>query len=846
MVNNLMSSKGGVMTRITVLLLAVLGILSMSAGSVVAQTAGLTVTLNAGFAGRFRDNTLTPLLVTVENNGDNFEGRVLIRPERSRGVTYTVESPISIAQGARQSFTLYVALRSFAESVRVELLTDDGLIAAEALAPVTAIVPRERLIVRVTDAGNISPDISGGGLLPVSMLQSDWTLAQLPDLMVGLDAVDVLMLHAVDTGRLTPDQRTALDRWVDSGGHLIITGGAGWQATAQGLESMLPVTVTSSIVSEDFTELAALAGFAEAPERSQAVVADASVIDGAQVLAATEDGVPLVTRKARSLGVVDYLSFDPTGAPFNRWDGMAGLWVTLLTSRDARPGWSLGLVNPAQAYGAIEILPGVNAVPEVLAMIGFLALYIVIIGPLNYLVLSLIRKRELAWITIPLLIGGFTAAAWAIGFNLRGDEIVLSRLAVVESYQSSDEARVRQMVGLLAPRRSTYSMSVDEGQTLRPLLRPVQSGFFGSTASPVRVVESERFTADDFAVDASFMAGFQVDAFVARPDIEASFTVVEGGEDSEILRGSIRNGTDTVLRDVALLARGGVLLLEGEIAPGAVRTVNVTLNLDPEQPVPASWVEMSTGFVTPAQTRFVTRGRSSTYGPDNTAKSLFDSSTYRSQYFYGQPIFDTGLDQASLRRLIFLSTFMIEQFNAPSRGSSVTVLAWSEDSPLEQDLGDNASRSVNTTLYLIEAATERVASSGTQVRVRPEEFTWLTIRDEGGTESTPNGITYFNEGLLEFRYIPPSDKRLEMVDELTILINRSTVPLSVLGVGIFDWDAGEYVIVELTGERTIIENPARFIGPMNAVQLRLERTVASGTLSIARFGVEQAGSAGSS
>ena len=48
-----------------------------------------------------------------------------------------------------------------------------------------------------------------------------------------------------------------------------------------------------------------------------------------------------------------------------------------------------------------------------------------LIGPLNYALLAKLGKPGWGWLTIPLIIIGFTLIAWTVGFNLRGAEVIV-------------------------------------------------------------------------------------------------------------------------------------------------------------------------------------------------------------------------------------------------------------------------------------------------------------------------------------------------------------------------------------------------------------------------------------
>jgi hypothetical protein len=808
-----------------------------------AQSGIVTLNINVGFGGRFRDNMWTPVQIKLQNSGAPFSGTLIIRPERTRGLTNPVSTPVDLARDAVQTFTLYVSLRSFAETMRVELLTSDGLIAAEAEARVTVILPRERLYVRISDTLSSSIDLSSAVSAGQVVTQANIGASDIPDRAIGLEAVDVLILSDTDTSSLSLNQFISLREWVTSGGHLITTGGANYQATAAGLQDLLPLKPDASITSEDFGGLTVLSGAGYAIEENtvSSIIATGVLQNGARVLAQDTDDNPLVARRLLGAGVIDYLTFDPLAAPFNSWSGQSGFWLSLISTREPRPSWASGFVNIAQGYPAIEILPGVTVLPEATAMAVFLVLYIFLIGPINYLVLSRIGRRELAWVTIPALILVFTVAAWVTGFNLRGEEVILSRLSVVESWSDSSESRVRQLIGLLAPRRANYNFALEDGRALRPLLR-ASTGFLSNSPNTVQIVQDDAFRAVNFPVDASFMAGFVTEGRGEIASIDGALTVLEG-RTGEQWRGSIQSNLPIPLTDAVLLSRHGVYRLNSPFEAGELRVIEADIPYRVDARSHAAPLQYATGFAVPAQARYTVRGRTEVFGPEMTIRDIVGDNQFSTAIYYGLAgaYLDQTLDQVQTRRQLFLSNFMLDQFAANGRGDSIYLVGWTDVAPTTEQIAGAGWQTVDTTLYITELSVTRQPASGRLTTVRSDEFTWLTVSDEGATGSTPNNIQYYTDGALSYRFTPVPDKHLAEVRGLTLVIEETNVSFSNVEIGLYDWRSGEYVIVELDGARTNIPRPERFIGPMNTVQVEIKRLASSGSLAISRLGIEQTG-----
>src|SRR5664279_873866 len=212
---------------------------------VYAQSSAITLTVDAGFGGHFRDSDWTPILIHAANDGDNVSGRLVVRPETSgSGILNTYGTPITLPRGARQTAFLYITSRSFTTQIRVELISDSGIVLAQKEADVSAIQPGDRMNVVITDSPVGAVDLTGVHASSSSGYQADWKISALPD--QALDSVDLIMFSDVDTGTLSSNQKQALSDWVTRGGHLIVTGGQNWQATAAGLADLLPITPDSS------------------------------------------------------------------------------------------------------------------------------------------------------------------------------------------------------------------------------------------------------------------------------------------------------------------------------------------------------------------------------------------------------------------------------------------------------------------------------------------------------------------------------------------------------------------------------------------------------------------------
>jgi hypothetical protein len=808
----------------------------------------INLTVNSvGYDGLFRENYWFPLRIEVNNNGDDVVGRVVVRPETSgNAFTNTWSVPIDLPAGSRKAVFLYLTARSFANQVRVELIDNGGTVVAAQPATMRSVTSQDQIYVVITQSTAGSVDMSGAHVGGHNAFQGNWLIDNIPDQVMALNAVDMLVFSDTDTAALTSGQQQAIEDWVVQGGHLLVTGGANWRATATGLSDLLPITPGDSTTVADLNTLALLANDRTANLRGETIIATGELKPDAQVIASTTDGIPLVARHYLGLGTIDYLAVDPVAQVLRNWPALSEMWFTLASSVNPRPGWTQGYTNVDRAVNSAEILPGFNLLPDVLPLCGFLAVYVALIGPLNYVVLNRINRREYAWVTIPIFIITFSVLAWVVGFNLRGNIATLSRLAVVQSWPDSERAQVDGLVGLLSPRRSIYTLAVPQGGFLRPLARSIQTNpFANNIQAATDIRQTDTFQAENFSVDASFIATFDTTAMIDKPAISGQVSVSSGSiPGQQVLRGLVRNESEQTLSDPVILARGVVLRLGEPLKPGDVQTFDLTLSNENEPPAPSP-LERGGDFGVPRLSfqRFSQDSRAN----EQTVMDILGDELYDIRGYVTAP--GSATEQQDIRRRqLFLSAFNNDSYLSTARGDRVYLAGWSDVMPLITELTGANWESVDTTLHIIELAVESTIPRG-NVLISPDRFTWVARERTGLTTDIAPVNTVLQPGdEAIFRFTPIRGAVLADVRELKLRMDSSGAVRADVPLELWNWEAGEWTPIEMrnaenqsTVSEFSIRDPQQYLGPQNAVEVRITANESGGYLRIGRLTVEQEG-----
>ncbi|HEY73009.1 MAG TPA: hypothetical protein G4N99_07025 [Thermoflexia bacterium] len=527
------------MKRIAWIIFTLLVSLTWIRAPAVAQDAGPTMSATAGFDGYCHTNAWCPVYIILSNEGADVEGELRVTGSANNPSVYGRQ--VVLPAHSRKGYFLHLPSANAAPYLAVQLLSGDELLASQRVA-VSWLDERSRLYgVAGSDpsALNFLSDVAPAGeRAAVAHLD----LERLPPDALGWEGLDVLILNDVDTTALNDERLLALETWVAHGGHLIVGGGAGAARTAAGVADLLPVMV-GGVRAVD--SLWALGDGGVSLAAGPYAVAEAVLRDGKVII--EQEGLILLARRDYGAGAVDFVAFDAGLNPFTRWDDNVRLWESIvgMGTVGAR---GLAVRNVYQARDAINAIPGLE-LPSMLQILAFMLVYTLLIGPVNYVILRKLDRRELAWLTIPVLIAGFTGCAYLTGFQMRGSAAIVHRLAVVYVPPGAEVGRVTQVVGIFSPRRTNYDVWVT-GAAVREI---DSDPYSGPTGRPLRVLEeADGVTVSDLRVDVGDIQSFIAAGYASAPPIESELRLVNDAVNGLRLEGSVRNG-DIPLEDAVLI-----------------------------------------------------------------------------------------------------------------------------------------------------------------------------------------------------------------------------------------------------------------------------------------------------
>ncbi|MDQ5851664.1 MAG: hypothetical protein M3380_06225 [Chloroflexota bacterium] len=736
-------------------------LLSLTAVHVAAQQdTGATIEVAPFFGGSFKAGQWLPLRVTASNDGP--DRQALVRAGTGTGASY--DTPVELPRGARKALVVYVRPEGFARSVTVRLLEGERELARTDVK-VDGWSGSTEAIGLLASRPLVAPHPVGSRQIPVATLQ--FTLDDLPPRAEGLSSFAALVVDGVPLDGLSTAQATALDDWVRSGGQLVVGTGAD-PRTLQTLPDTLRIASHGAAAPQSVqdTVLAALGPDARITAVTLKAAAGAMAID------------PLAVQKEWGRGRVTVLAFSLSDPALQQLPRETELWRTLLRLRqfdpNVPPDISVEDMQAQQLTQALYNLPAL-ALPPLNVLAALLIIYIVLVGPVLYLLLRRLDRQAWAWVAIPALTVLFSAGTYGYGLRIRGNDVILNQISIVQP--ASDRARVRTYAGIFSPSARSYNVDIDGDALTRSLQfdpkiwggepgRPATKGQFLQGSSGVRNLEVAQWAMSTFAAQATLPFG----PITARMELG-----------DNVLRGVVRNGGAARLRDVALVQANRAVRI-GDLLPGTEKPVELPL--------------------------------------DNTGGMMGESLSMR--LFQGRWNPNAGPPPPELRLPIQIVDSLYS-YNPWARGAEPMLLGWLDTSPLTMRVSN--SRVLHQQLTLVEVPVELSYGAAVTFPRGWVRAQFETARPEQGTCMTQwgPGALLTSSVLTATLRLPPVAQQLD-VTKATIFTEIDGPPPDRVMIETYDWRAHEWTRQAETLGMLDLSDPARFIGNR---ELRVRLSIAA-------------------
>ncbi len=748
-------------------LVALLAAWGMLLTPVAAQHEDITLTAQPAFQGFFRPGTWVPVQVEAANNGVDQTAEIVVGTVDGPTYSTTVDLP----GGSRKGVTVYAYVPAPQRQLRVRLMVNgvEARAVTVRLQPVT-----EGVLVGVVGAQalRLPAQLTDG----IKVFSVPLTVAELPAESLGLSPLAALILTDLASEELTSAQQTALQEWVLRGGALIVNGGSG----AQRALAALPPTLVPATPGQPLPPLAEppVTPVELAPRR------DEQGRPAYPVPLPFSSGLTALAFAQRyGEGQTILLAFDLASPEVSGWSGWRDLWQTLLPPPAFLPlGMGFGpklaaTFSEENLASALSSLPSLD-LPSLTLLGWLLGCYIVIAGPVTYLVLRRLDRLAWGWVVVPALTVIFAVVAYIVGYGLRGGEVIINQITLVDAVEPS-VARERSFIGVFSPDQSAYRLQASEPTVLaRPIT--VQGPWSSELMASGRFRQG---TADgsvvaDLTIAQWSLQAVAIDRIVAAPGLEARVQV-----NGDAVQGDIVNRGNRSFNEVVLVY-GDMVGTLASLAPGE------------RQVIP---------LIRPS------------YAYDGIMLS---------NLIYGQQIDDLGRSGRSWPPELQLRTRILDAlygYGATSRGAQPMLLAWSFDQETILQVAERRASRQHLTLVRGFARLEMA----NDIKLNGQSFA-ATIEASSGMNSpcysgTILGVTPDLQPTT-IRYDVPRD--LYDLRPATLILNVRSDSFWAGQVELYDWTTASWttVLADAVAQATAIpiDHPERFLGPQAALRVRVQ------------------------
>ncbi len=580
--------------------------LKASAQSSISSPARPTFRVNAGFNSRYRDSNWVPVQVSLSNNGADFSGFVSINvPAPSSGISkpssvLTYQQAISLPSGSQKQVTLYVPIsvgnQGSMQTITVDLLDANNQKVGSDVSTLRSIGPSDILVGILSDQPTGFSPLSTVPLADptASIITEQLNASTLPTMAEVLKNFNLIVLDNFTTSNLTKDQLTTLQNWVNQGGSLIVVGGPDWRRTLSPLPAgLLPVSVTGTATLPAKTPLLPIGsptkggpGQSTAPDAVQgAVTISTATPTASSTVALSSDAAPLLVQSKLGQGLLCYLAFDPTLAPVLNWSSAGALWQGLLLrtlgdqilvsgpSMGQTGSWRFTSSSNNSGFSGLlqSTLP--NMLPPTWLILVLLLGYVVVLGPVRFLLVRLLKKRDWSWRIALSVIVIFSALSYTLALQQKGTSIVSSSISVLQLGRpeaSGTTAHVTTYVGVYVPNQGDFQVNIPGANLVQTFTDQSAS----AQEHPATILSAGQET------DVKLQG---VDIWTLRTLVAKHDRRLKGGitshlvlQDNSTLRGTVTNTLPYALNNIYVLMSNHFKSL-GSMAAGETKAVSLSL-----------------------------------------------------------------------------------------------------------------------------------------------------------------------------------------------------------------------------------------------------------------------------
>lgn len=462
--------------RIAVLFAIALAIVTVQSGQLEINAAAedVTIDMKVGFDKFYKIGYATPVYFEIENRLRDINGELQLEiPDNYDSITIYAMN-VSLPKDSTKKLVMNVPMEVFNTKLKVNLVEGKNTISTKSFR----IDPGSSMDTYAI--GILSDDydslkyinkmtVPNYGNFSTKNVRLDE--GSFPVEVDVLKAFNVIVINNFDTSRLSSAQYEALKKWVEVGGLLVIGTGSSQSKTLSIFKDDFITGEVGEIRTIQATGLHKLAG-SKTIEAMSIGVLDIDIKGSTAVL--TEGPAVLLQKLEKGRGAVAVAAFDFGMEPLSTWVGNSAFAEKAISN--ALPAYyqselqQKGMMPYDNIYAIDNALRNIPELPlpKTSHLIFLYAAYIILAAPLSYFLLKRMDKRELMWLTVPVLSIVFSGVIYVSGVGTRLTEPVTNIISLVD-IDNSGAIVPKTYAGIFTPNKDSMKVEAGEDFGIKPL-----------------------------------------------------------------------------------------------------------------------------------------------------------------------------------------------------------------------------------------------------------------------------------------------------------------------------------------------------------------------------------------
>ncbi|WP_286029854.1 hypothetical protein [Anaerotignum lactatifermentans] len=529
--------------------------------------------LQMGFDNSYIVEKVTPMTATLTNNGEAFQGEFQVK-------VYTYENTdsgfqkyalysqkLELPEGATKQVSMELGLNTVRRLMEVSLVDEGGNVVFQKHVPVDALSPETVAVGVLSEQPAQVQYLAGMNLsekTSVFFLDRD----TFPESQSVMENFVVLIIDDFDTATLGDAQKKALKNWVDNGGLLVLGTGVQAQKVLSGLD----------FVDVSLNGTQSVSGIS-APDGTALSLSEPLTVAGISAEKASvkweANGTPLTSLMPYGGGYVLLNHFALGLAPFANMPQQTAVLKGLCSGLYDAEGENAGAEITNQLRYAANSFPSVtgNSIVVIFLAVG---IYIVLAGPVMYLVLKKKDRRELGWITIPVLSVVFFGVVFLLAGRSTYHNGMISTKAIVEMEEGSSVGEAQIAMAMKVPGNGDVTLESELPISVQPQL---DNGWYDGNGK-AEEIDYKVTTGDGTNIVFYDNMAWETNFVGASATLELGGSVTSNvAFDGEKVVGTVTNGTSVNFMD-AYLKLDYVYIPLGELPAGETMEVSYDLSTE--------------------------------------------------------------------------------------------------------------------------------------------------------------------------------------------------------------------------------------------------------------------------